>query len=694
MKNSLLITGLLFISSLLGLKAQKIDAVAIAEKYLSEQKAAWELTAADLKDMAVSDHYKSQHNGLSHVYFVQTHKGISLQSAIAGVHIKADGTPFYATSRFTPSLANLVNTTQASLSAAEALQRAVEYLDIKTAKPIESSQQQDEHTFLFVANTISNRDIEVQLRYQRVSEKEVRLAWHLAIDMLDNADYWSMMIDAVTGELLAKNNYTVYCQHEHGVHTGACDQVGYSTNNIYQTPQVWNAAAESYNVFPFPLESPIHGERELVVDPADPAASPFGWHDTDGEIGAEYTITRGNNVHAFQDTLAQNRSQGDEPDGGDALLFDFPFDPSAEPDTYIDFATVQLFYANNYIHDFVFAYGMDEVAGAFQAKNYTGVSGAGDPVLAQAQDGSGTNNANFGTPPDGNSGAMQMFLFNRGNGGLTITGPGSVAGIYRTRGANFGPAIDTVSVSGEVVLVDDGTVNGTLGCNGLINDLTGKVAMIDRGDCFFSEKVWNAELAGAVAAIICNADGLAMPGTMGAGTDDPISIPSVMIDFPDCQQLKEFLGRGLVADLVTPSLEGPLQVDGTLDNGIIAHEYGHGISNRLTAGPGRADCLFSDEQMGEGWSDFFTLVTTVSANDEANRVRTIGSFALNQSTEGSGFRSQPYSPDFNINTKTYLDILATGAPHPLGEVWAATLWDLYWAMVDMHGFDEDLVNGT
>ena len=31
--------------------------------------------------------------------------------------------------------------------------------------------------------------------------------------------------------------------------------------------------------------------------------------------------------------------------------------------------------------------------------------------------------------------------------------------------------------------------------------------------------------------------------------------------------------------------------DSDLDNGVIAHEYGHGISNRLTGGPQTVSCL-------------------------------------------------------------------------------------------------------
>ena len=44
--------------------------------------------------------------------------------------------------------------------------------------------------------------------------------------------------------------------------------------------------------------------------------------------------------------------------------------------------------------------------------------------------------------------------------------------------------------------------------------------------------------------------------------------------------------------------------DSDLDAGVIAHEYGHGISNRLTGGPATATCLGNAEQMGEGWSDW------------------------------------------------------------------------------------------
>jgi subtilisin-like proprotein convertase family protein len=74
-------------------------------------------------------------------------------------------------------------------------------------------------------------------------------------------------------------------------------------------------------------------------------------------------------------------------------------------------SVTHLFYLTNWYHDRLYLLGFDEAAGNFQTNNF-GRGGTGsDPVLAECQDGSGTDNANFSTPPDGASGRMQMYLF-------------------------------------------------------------------------------------------------------------------------------------------------------------------------------------------------------------------------------------------------------------------------------------------
>lgn len=64
--------------------------------------------------------------------------------------------------------------------------------------------------------------------------------------------------------------------------------------------------------------------------------------------------------------------------------------------------------------------------------------------------------------------------------------------------------------------------------------------------------------------------------------------------------------------------------DGDLDAGVVVHEYGHGISNRLTGGPSRSNCVQGDEQAGEGWSDFLAIALTAREDDAGPDKRGIG----------------------------------------------------------------------
>lgn len=136
--------------------------------------------------------------------------------------------------------------------------------------------------------------------------------------------------------------------------------------------------------------------------------------------------------------------------------------------------------------------------------------------------------------------------------------------------------------------------------------------------------------------------------------------------------------------------------DGDYDNGVILHEYGHGISNRLTGGPQAIDCLVNAEQMGEGWSDFFGMLLTMKASDVATTDRTIGTFLFNQDANGAGLRPYPYTTDMTVNPMTYktIDDVGITQPHGVGAVWATMLWDLNWALINQYGWDADMYNGT
>ncbi len=136
------------------------------------------------------------------------------------------------------------------------------------------------------------------------------------------------------------------------------------------------------------------------------------------------TVTTGNNVEAYLDRDANNApdtTSGNGLSSGHASAanqnFTFTFDTTVSPTTATNQAAVvtNLFYYNNIMHDFSYALGFTETARNFQTNNY-GRGGTGnDSVRAEAQDGSGTNNANFATPPDGQRPRMQQYIFTSPN---------------------------------------------------------------------------------------------------------------------------------------------------------------------------------------------------------------------------------------------------------------------------------------
>ena len=677
----------------------------IALRHIEQNYKIWELTQDDISDITISDMYQSQHNGVTHIYFKQRHQGIALQNAILNLNITEDGKVLFVGKRFQQNLSAAITSTSASINSDQALQKVLNDLNISTELP-RPIHGDNEHLFTYEKTDISNFDVNVELTYKNIND-EVLLVWNLIIAPVGTTAMWDYNIDANSGQIVEKKDMIIRCKFEKGQYHNHNDCASTALTkktdlSVEEALVQANTVAGSYRVFPYPAESPIHGDHELVSDPEDPEASPYGWHDINGDPAPDYTITRGNNVYAFEDRDGDGSSNGNDVDGGAGLVFDFPYIADGEAIDNRDAAVTNLFYMNNILHDFSYVYGFNEAAGNFQRNTYGNGGQGNDEVFAYAQanaDNGTINNATFGTPPDGSNPSMNMFVWdNPGNKVFNVTAPGSIAGQYTSAAAGFGPAITDIPISAEVVEVDDGVYNPYLtdGCEDYINpgDFDGKIALIDRGGCEFGAKVLRAEEAGAIAVIVCNFD--IDPITMGAGAvGAQVTIPSVMIGVNDCQTIRQFVGNGLEVTLVTPAANpGPDFLDGDFDNGIIAHEFAHGISNRLTGGPSLAGCLGGGEQMGEGWSDFFTLITSVKPGDDGETGRGIGTYVQRQETDGPGIRRFRYSTDMNVNPLTYGNVATNQGVHPIGEVWVSMLWDLYWAMVDKHGFDDDQWNGT
>tara|TARA_R110002020_G_scaffold475970_1_gene715105 strand:- start:17789 stop:20461 length:2673 start_codon:yes stop_codon:yes gene_type:complete len=680
-------------------------------KSVSSQTIEWEIT----------DEIKNTKTNSVSVYAQQQFNGIDIHKAKSTFTLK-NNKVLYAADGFL-NLSNLKkSSTSPALSPLQAVQSAASSLKVGNVKNLEITEGVSSKEFILNNGGISVDPIPVKLIYIANEKGNLQLAWNLSIHTLSGEHWWSVKVDASSGEIISLNDWVLNCTFEGHNHNKVVPE---NSVNLFKksafsaSKSVANAvfSGESYRVFPLPYINPDEANRELLFEPQNSTSSPFGWHDTNGAEGAEYTITRGNNVWAYEDTDGSGGAEGTSPNGTADLTFDFPLELNNTPSNYLKAATTNLFYVNNMIHDIVYFYGFDEASGNFQSNNYNNGGIGNDFVKAVSQDGSSLNNASFATPPEGRNPQMRMYLWSPvGPPGdvLVINSPAGLAKSYAGLPAAIGNPLPVTPITKNLILVVDnnssfGSTDPNDGCDTFLNsgDISNNIAVIRRGGCEFQLKIKKAQQAGAKAVIIVN-DRAGLQTI--DGDDSSIYIPSVMISQADGEELIAALKNGTTIN-ASLSDNGPYQLDGDFDNGIIIHEYTHGISTRLTGGPSTSDCLTSctevdedgncvagtfTEQMGEGWSDFFALILTMKTSDSRNKGRGIGTYIYGQDIDGIGIRPAPYSPNRSINDYTYgnTNDKNLSAPHGVGFVWATMLWDITWDLVDIYGFDPDIYTGS
>ena len=329
----------------------------------------------------------------------------------------------------------------------------------------------------------------------------------------------------------------------------------------------------------------------------------------------------GNNVHAYADLGGDDGLQPAPagPDytantsGANAFQYDWSDADGANTSVPQNKAAItQLFYMVNWLHDWYYDNGFDEAAGNAQMDNYGRGPPAGDqdPIFAETNDFSGVDNANMWTPADGSPPRMQMYVFD-GPFDQTVLTTTPDVGLGTQDQGFFKPmsqGLRNFDVTGPVVRAVPHD-----GCGALTNAaaVAGKIVLIDRGTCTFDVKAANGIAAGAIGVLIWNATNGAFGGGFGAPTPDN-NVGNIIIDFPHGTALAAAVDAGPVTAHMSRAAK---DLDGALDEGIVAHEWGHYIQHRLIAA-GAQDSQ-QGAGMGEGWSDFHALLFMVREGQDS-----------------------------------------------------------------------------
>lgn len=167
--------------------------------------------------------------------------------------------------------------------------------------------------------------------------------------------------------------------------------------------------------------------------------------------------------------------------------------------------------------------------------------------------------------------------------------------------------------------------------------------------------------------------------------------------------------------------------DAAFDGEVMMHEFTHGLTNRIIGGPNVRGLSGSGQPrgLGEGYSDIYTLLLLSEPTDDIDGNYALGGWVTREliyvtpqpppwlDNYSFGIRHFPYSTDLctypltlvDMQTATY-DITpiasancgatppvspwlatASGSSHDMGEIWAATLWEVRRNLITKHGSD-------
>ncbi|MEZ4875410.1 MAG: M36 family metallopeptidase [Flavobacteriaceae bacterium] len=288
----------------------------------------------------------SKNSQATHIYLRQSIHGIEVVGTESSLHLDKNGDVLIVHDGFVAGINATIVSNAQNINARQAIEKVAQQMGypLSGLEQLESDRSLAPPTFLFNEAGISATQIPVKLQYYYRKGIGTQLVWELSVQERTSSDWWNFRVDAANGQIIDKDNWTVYCElpmDKAGSERASVNEEEHFS--LFKDQGTSMMMVGSYNVFPLPVESPSHGSRAIVSNPEDLNASPYGWHDTNGSPGSEFTTTRGNNVLAQEDVNGNN-GNGTLANGGAGLNFNFPLNLSQQPINYQNAALTNLFF--------------------------------------------------------------------------------------------------------------------------------------------------------------------------------------------------------------------------------------------------------------------------------------------------------------------------------------------------------------
>lgn len=430
----------------------------IVRGFINSNRDLYGLSSKDVTTLKFHGESVSRGSGMRMVRVEQTVNGLPIFQSETRFILDSQGRVFRSTGLMIPNIAADPLDFGSLISAQEALSAAMTSVQISTNTEKHSlvNANVDGTEVEVVANNENIAgNVTSKLVYFPIAPGMLVPAWSQVTFTTGSGDYYTL-VDATSGNLLWRKNIRNNVS-THDARFRVYVQADGTTPADSPSPLSPSNATIGGNVQPPGIAPTIVS----MFTAMSATASPNGWIDDcpGGVCTVTETQTLGNNVHAYLDRVGGAGAGGaNQPDTAASSVIDGNGKPMGNPDTNgrnrdflgtspRDFQTnflpppqggnpeagqtptgngnngtlavdqfrrgalTQLFYVANWYHDKTFLLGFDEAAGNFQLTNFSGNGLGNDRVLAEGQDSSSTDNSNFTTPPDGQSGRAQMFRF-------------------------------------------------------------------------------------------------------------------------------------------------------------------------------------------------------------------------------------------------------------------------------------------
>jgi len=177
--------------------------------------------------------------------------------------------------------------------------------------------------------------------------------------------------------------------------------------------------------------------------------------------------------------------------------------------------------------------------------------------------------------------------------GLAVNAPAAIAGTYEAAESAIGVPLDVAGpLTGDLVIADPLDA-----CTPLTNGaaMAGKIALVQRGACNFSNKHLEAQAVGAVGILVFN-NVAGDPIVMG-GSSAGITIPGLMVSLAD-------------GSLIHSTISGGDTVNVTMDSSVVVlkPELADTIAGFSSRGPGHGGSTFKPDVSAPGFGIFSTAV--------------------------------------------------------------------------------------